>query len=660
MFLANLTLAEFLVLFTAISATVTLLYLLDRARRRLTVATLRFWTKAEKLTESRRRRRIRQPLSLLLQILSIMLLLLAAAQLRWGAADVTSRDHVLIVDTSAWMMARSEQGTLMDEARSLALGYLRALPSGDRVMLVRADALAIPVTAFESNRKLVEQAILDSQPGFAALHLDEALRFARRIRTLNARRPGEIVFVGAGRYAETDAASSLPAVENLRVLRVKTAVENAGLRKVGLRHSESEADLWEVYVSVRNYGDEPRSVDLAMQFNGSPAGSRRLRLSPASDGEATFPLRTRAAGLLEVRLFTDDGFPDDDQAVLEIPARRSIEVAVYSEQPDLLRPVLEANPFIAAVYRRPSEYRDQQQPRIAILDRFRPPVPPTCDVIWIEPPAGASPVPVRAVVKDVALGSWRSDHPIASGLRTQDLRLTSAQVFETESGYDAVAEVAEGAVMVARAGTSSAPNKSVVLGFHPMRSAMRYELAAPLLFANIIRWMEPGIFRSWELNAGSVGAVELALEPGLEASDIQIVTEDGNPVPATFQDNTVRFFSGTPGVVRVIAGDRETVYSLTLPEVAEAVWEVPEGARQGVPAAMSSGASSRDLWWWLAILGGLGLLVEWLWFGRFRKWDRAPGAFAGMMAWRWRFRRQQPVVSRLDSSPPTGPARRAS
>ena len=44
----------------------------------------------------------------------------------------------------------------MDVARERARAYLRALPARDRVMLVRADALATPATAFEPDRSKVE------------------------------------------------------------------------------------------------------------------------------------------------------------------------------------------------------------------------------------------------------------------------------------------------------------------------------------------------------------------------------------------------------------------------------------------------------------------------------------------------------------------------
>ena len=74
MHLLNLTLAQFLAAFGALSAMTLALYLLDRSRRRQIVSTLRFWISAEQPTVVARRRRIQQPFSLLLQLASIALL----------------------------------------------------------------------------------------------------------------------------------------------------------------------------------------------------------------------------------------------------------------------------------------------------------------------------------------------------------------------------------------------------------------------------------------------------------------------------------------------------------------------------------------------------------------------------------------------------------
>lgn len=612
MFLLNLSLMEFLAVFGAISAGVVTLYLLDRSRRRQVVATLRFWTASEKPSRLKHRRRIQQPLSLALQLLSILLLLLALAQLRLGSREAMSRDHVLILDTSAWMNARSGRGTLMDEARSAALSYLRSLPGSDRVMVVRANSLVTPATGFETDRRAAESAIRSSHPGSSALNLELALEFARQARRLNGERAGEVVVAGAARIAPGDAPDALGLP--LRILRAGGEIENCGLRKIGLRRSEKDPDLWEIFVSVRNYGTRERSVPAMLLFGGAPAGSRLLRLKPGADQEATFHYRTRAAGWLDVRLMSNDSIPEDDRAELELPARPTLRVAVYTPQPDLLRPVLAASPLVEAQFYDPAAYSPGVKADIVILDRCRPGAAPAVETIWIQPPAGASPVPVRSVLKDVPLRQWHSGHALGNGLHTKDLRLEEAQIYAPQAGDIVVAEAEGGPVILARPGK---PNV-VALGFHPVRSAMRYELATPLLFANILRWMAPQIFRRWELNAGTVGAVYAPLPPEVVPGEVRVVSDDGKPVPFTLNSGGVRFFAGTPSTIRLRAGPREAVYSLTLPELAESRWEPPASARKGVPAAMPWRPASRDIWPWLAILGAAGLLLEWILFGRSR------------------------------------------
>ena len=617
MFLLNLSLLQFATLFGAVSAISVALYLLDRSRRKQVVSTLRFWVAAEQPAVAARRRRIQQPWSLVLQLASMLLLLLAIAQLRFGAIEQAGRDHVIVLDSSAWMAARSGNRTLMDAARQTARQYLRALPARDRVMLVRADALATPATAFESDRNKVEAAIQSTQPGSTALNLDQAFDFARHIQAQSGRRAGEIAFVGTGCTAERDPGAAAPP-RNLRVLLVPDAVENAGLRKIGMRRSAADPDLWEIYVSAHNYGPRARQAVLSLDF-GPPsagrmaAGSRTLVLPPGGDAEASFEYRTAAAGILGVRMTPHDAFNADDQAELELPAQPRLSVTVYSNEPDLLKPALSASPRVSAAYRKPEEYRPND-PGLVILDRFIPPQRPAADSIWIDPPALGSPIPVRQTVEQVPFARWDAGHPAAAGLRARDFKLDHASVFETAPGDGRIGEVDAGPVIVARSGKP----KIVVFGFHPALSALRYELATPLLFANLLRWVSPEIFRRWEVAGGSVGAVRLVLDDDTAAKDVTVTAEDGSAVPFTLRDRTLDFFSGAPGSVRVLTGDREYMYSLTLPQLWDTRWTPPADVRRGIPRFAPSLAPAADWWPWLALLGGAGLLAEWLLFGRFR------------------------------------------
>lgn len=614
MFFFNLSLGEFLALFAIAGGIVTALYLLDRSRRKLAVPTLRFWNEAKRPVESTSRRRIRQWPSLLLQLLSIALLLAALSQLRLGTRENSSADHVLILDTSSWMAARSGNTRLLDQARASALDYVRAVPAVDRIMVVYADALTTPATAFETDRRKIIAAIRGAVPGDAALDLGQAFEFARRLQARSARRPGEIVFAGSARTAALDDGIVPP--PNLRLLEVKAVPENIGLRKIGLRHSDTEAGLWQIYVSLKNYGRQDSDADLSINFAGAPVGSRRLKLKAGGEVESAFSYRTRVAGPLvtEVRAARDT-FAPDNTATLELPALPEVAVTVCSPQPQQWKALIESHPSIKVSYKLAAQCLAPVKEGIVILDRFTPAWKPESHAIYIEPAGAASPIPVRAPGANVTLDRWDAGHPIGEGLRTRGLLLASTQIFAPAAGDRVVAESSAGPVAVARDGQ----RKLVALGFHPMQTAMRYELATPLLFANILRWMAPDNFRGWEIFAGTVGTVTVPLVSEAEGASARVISSDSRMLPFTVQGRSLRFFSGRPGTVRVITGSREQVHSLTLPSVADGVWDAPQTVRRGVPRAVTQSASSRDIWYWLALLGGLGLLAEWLLFAPLRR-----------------------------------------
>jgi hypothetical protein len=344
------------------------------------------------------------------------------------------------------------------------------------------------------------------------------------------------------------------------------------------------------------------------------AGADALTLEPGTEHEAFFEYKTAAAGVLGVTLTPHDAFPADDHAELEMPAQPTLTVVVYSQQPDLLKPALAATPRLNAIYRKPEEYRPDDH-GLLIFDRFVPPQRPAADSIWIDPPAQGSPVPVRTRVEQAQFSKWDSEHPAAAGLHTRDFKLEHASVFEAGAGDGRVGEVEAGPVIVTRPGTP----KVAVIGFHPALSAMKYELATPLLFANLLRWMAPEIFRRSEISGTSVGSVKLVMDKSAATPDVKVTGEDGSAVPFTLREKTLNFFSGVPGGVKVVAGDREYLYSLTLPELGDSKWTPPADVHTGIPRFAQVLDTSRDLWPWLALLGTAGLLAEWLMYGRFRR-----------------------------------------
>ena len=616
----NLGLGQFLAAFGAIAAVSVALYLLDRTRRRLIVSTLRFWVEPGKSAPVTRRNRIQQPLSLLLQLIGMLLLLLAIAEFQFGGRQGARRDHVLVLDTSAWMGAllprapNRNDATLMDLARANALGWLRAVPTADRVLVVRADALATPATSWETDRRNVARAILESQPGATALNLSQSLQFASQLQHGSGSVAGEIVYVGPGRISTHEANNiSLPNMPAFRVLAIDDNIENSGLRSVNARRSATDTGAWDVLVRARNYGRRAKSVNITLNFANVPQGSRPLELPPGEEREATFTVRTRAAGIVEARLYPADAFGADNYAALELPELRSLNVLVYSNHPDEIGPALSSDPRVVAVTHPTAQYNPQQKAALVILRNFQPPVMPPGDVLLINPPVDRSPVPIKQRTNMLSGLQWTPDQPLTLGLRARDVRIELASIFEPAAGDVRLAEVERGPIMVSR---TSADGKSrlVVLGFDPFDGATRYELATPLLLANVMRWAAPDVFRDVDVGTQSAGAVSM---PFAGKGGVQVLTDTGVNLPFNVRDKSVEFFAGEASRVRVISGSSERVYSLTLPEMGDVKWTPPSTARHGIPAWSDTLRRNRDWWPWLAALGALVLIAEWISYGRF-------------------------------------------
>ncbi len=611
MFFLNLTAGEFFALLGALGGLVTALYLLDRAKRKKIVSTLRFWTSAVAAEEKQTRKRMRDPWSLILQLVSLCLLLLAIAQLQWGTRESKGRDHVLLLDTSAWSAEVQGNTVLLDREKQLALAYVARLPVRDRVMLVLADALTTPVTPFTADRAQLSAALREARPGFSSLNIEQALSYARQAQDWSGAQPGEIVYIGPKEIGSE--ASSVRSLSNLRLLAVPLNRENAGILRMAVKRSEGAAGEWQASITVKNYGLERRTVRLNTRFGATVFAPRALTLGPHQETAVEYVFVTNSAGRLLAHLDPPDVLSIDNSAALALPRNGLLRVAVYTSRAEALRPLLAANPRLSAIFYTPSQYQPNPPADVMLLDGVSTKQPPAIASLWIQPARDASPLPVKSSAENALITNWNTATPLGNGLHGKETHLPVAEVFHVFDGDVVVGSIADGPLVVARPATSVHP-KIAVIGFDPLQGEMKFEVTTPLLFANLFDWLTPQPLRALELSAARVGAATVTLDPNEHADQIRVNTQDGRAVPFTLHDQTLQLFTAQPDIMRIGSADRERVLSLTLPDVADHDWQ-PPASLAGLPAASHWISNSITLWQWLAVLGGIGLLAEWLLFG---------------------------------------------
>jgi hypothetical protein len=622
MFFLNLTAGEFFTLLGALGGFVTALYLLDRTKRKKVVSTLRFWTAALTAEERQSRKRMREPWSLVLQLLSLLLLLLAIAQLQWGTRERRGRDHVLLLDTSSWTAERAETaGTLLDREKNVAERYVATLAAEDRALLVRVDGLATPIGSFTSDRMQLLEEIRASTSGYSALNMDQALSVGRQAQSWSGGQPGEIVYIGPELIADADGAP--PKLPNLRIIPVEANRENCGIRRIGVKRNEQDANSWQATVVLKNYGSNRRTLRLKTQFAGTRFAPRVLMLAGGEERSAEYNFVTNTAGRLIAEIEPGDALASDDRAEVELPRNGLLNVGVFTKRPEILAPLLEANHRLNVKFFGPGT-GNAGPADVLVLDGVAPKQQSKIAALWIDPPKEQSPLPVKSVIADAVVKTWHSETALGTGLRAKEAHVPAAEVFETFDSDIAVASVAEGPIVVARPATENRA-KLAVIGFDPLDRELKFEVTTPLLFANLLRWLAPEAFRTLDITAGRVGGATVTLDPSEHAERIHVSDQRRLVVPFTVRDQSLQLFASRPSIVRVVSDDRERILSLTLPDVAEFRWKPPVQTAQGFPPAGRFAAASVELWGWLAVLGGIGLFVEWMLFGRRRvlKWRSA-------------------------------------
>jgi hypothetical protein len=592
-------LTELLGLMAVAGGLTTLLYLLDRARRKQRVSTLRFYQPAASQPITQARRTIREPLSLLLQMLAILSLLLAMARLYTGSLAGVGRDHVLLLDVSAIAAAKSQTFT------GSALAWLDRLPAADRVMLALAAETTRPITGFESSRDVIRQALRNARYGATGFHAGDAMAFATRAMR-GARNQGEVVYAGPALTSDAATADA----SGLRMLNTTSSFENVAIVGISVRPA-AVGGAQQVLLRIRNNTARSRSLPVALQFGGAPLASRPLTVAAGGEAQLEAALNSSAAGVLDARVFIDDDFAGDDRAQLEIPARRRLRIGLRSADPARLRALLETSPSIEVV-------SSEAQADVVVLEGGFAAPPENTAALWIDPRSEQL-FPGMQSVANTRVERWAGDSVLTAGLASQDARLPRASTFRTMGSDIPLATAKEGVVAYARSGA----RRMVVLGFHPLRDAMEQQLAGPLLLLNSLAWLRPDIsLQGSEVMALAPGAVELPLQAKEE--NISVVEEDGRQLPATLQDGRLRFHTSRKGIVQVRNSNQEVAaLSFTLPATNVAAWK-PTKARRGLPPAAGLLPEGTEWWPWLAALAAILIMLDWFFYGTRRRELAAP------------------------------------
>ena len=508
----------------------------------------------------------------------------------------------------------------MAEAKALALQYLNRVPGGDRILLIEADGAPTVTVPFTQDRQRLRDAILAAEPGWTSLDLLAGFDLAEGTLRLavdaasgspaSIAGAGEAVYVGPGRASgQPSGQGALPAV---RFLETHKPSDTLGLLSLRAAADPTEPGAWNVGLVARNYSDSALTARIDFLFDGQQLGHRSLAIAPASDSEMQFTLRTRRPGRLTARAEEADAFSANNEATIRIPEVRRTPLQVIGGSRDAFEALLSSGAHIEPSFVDSSDELDEGAIHVwahgGVAGRSR-------RAIYLSPPGTDAPFDEAGSVRDRAIAGWSASHPLARGVRDPDITPAHTRVFDARSGDHIIAGTSGGPAILAR----EADNRRLVaFGFDLTEESVRNRLAAPLLFANAVAWLDPGAFRTESIEARPPGAIEIEA-PNASREEIAVQMENGAAVPWVLDGESIRFFAGRTGTYRVATADRDVTLFLNQPEFPAAAWDPPDAVLRGLPPAVPVGRQPLRPWPWLAALAALILLYDWMRFGRGRR-----------------------------------------
>jgi Ca-activated chloride channel homolog len=602
--------AEVAVVWAGLAAAALWLYLHHRRPQHRKVSTLRFWASVQPISQPRRRR-LREPWAFVAQILFLLFLVLALANLRWGPA-FEGRSVVMVLDASIWSQAHpAGESSWIERERAEAIRVLDSLPRDDRVLLLRAEPDAPPILPFTTDHPAVRRAILAAQPSSVAADLPKALQMGRA--ALGSARRGVLIYVGPGLIDPNQARSldefraQLESPDNagtqpqflMRLVGDMSSIQNRGITRLSLRRDAAQPDRWRLLTQLKNYGGQKADVQLSFSVNGQPIGQRKVSVAAQALATVEDEFTRDKGGMLQAEISPADALQADDRATVSIPTFRTVRVAVFANgaspfAADLLG-VLSSNPYVQTQIL-PPELSANVSPDVAIYQGSEVSAQPAFNSIWfLSRTAVAGSRPVRVT-------GWNPQHPVTRWVRTHDVSVRNPVALKAQPG-DVVLASMEGdppaPLIIAR---EQDGHRILIVGFNPHDSNFPLESAFPLLMAGSVEWMTHSV----DEVADSLSAGEIDL-PGPAT---KIVAPSGKEVPFARKGAEIHLLALETGIYRVVGPSGETSLAVNPPALPSQPLQ-PTAAETADVEGEPLPPAVWNMWRWLVLAAMVALWLEW-------------------------------------------------
>jgi hypothetical protein len=596
------------------------LYILKLRRRQVAVPFSPIWQRVLRDKEaSQLFSRLRNLLSLLLQLVLLSAIVLALGDPRAAAGVREGRSLVVLVDTSASMQATDEAPTRLEKAKAKVMDLVQGLGTADRMLVAKMDARTVPVTTMTSDQAELSEGLGRLQPTETRADLARGVTLA--LDALRGAQNPEIVVVSDGGLDADAAARALSsAAVPVRYLPVGKRGKNVAITGFSVRRYPLDASRYEVMLEVTNTNEVAEAVELTLVGDGSVIDVSRLSLGPNEVLPRFYTDLGGASRTLEARIRLASGqrddLPADDRAYALMPERRRARVLVVTKGNTYLDAALLLDEYLDVTTIPESSYPLEARFDVTIFDGVAPGPQTSSGALYLNSPSGG-PLKLGREIKDFGFDTWDKKSEIIRWMALENVQVARGHAFVPEKEDHVIGASALGPILVSgrREGL-----QFVALGFDPRDSDLVMRVAWPLFVLNVIHsFVEDDTSYLGSLQTGNVWRI-----PAPSEASVAWVKDPGGALhEVAVKEGRAVFFGERSGIYEIHAGTRDAppaFFAGNLSDQAESRIEPAKELTLGDKRASAVEGFQigfrREIWVYLVIGAVLLSILEWFLYHR--------------------------------------------
>jgi hypothetical protein len=604
----------------ALSIPILLLWMLKLRRRDVTVSSTMLWSKLLRDREANAPwQRLRRNLLLFLQLAILAALVLALARPSIPVPAVASGAVVVLLDASASMNATDVEPSRFAVAQRAAEEMVRGL-SGDGIMTVIAVGSQPQVLAAATNDKAVlrqaiaaaqpEQSPADWVPAFALAAgatsgLTESTIVIISDGNLSADLPplpGEVHYLPIGRETGIGREAGAGGTENLAITALAAREGIAGP---------------ELFINIANTSPPAQGASqslVSVYLDGVLYESHRIDVPAGEALPLTITGLPAGVSIIEARLAVEDALALDNTAWAVVRPGGERRALLVSPGNLFLERAIASLPEVNAFRTGPDGVLPAEPYDLTILDGAFPPDLPDGPLLIVNPPPGNPLLAVSGTFSNTQLSrvfhSELLDHVDFS-----QVQILEAQRVQVPPWANVLIAADGGPLLLVG---EPGGRRVAVLTFDLHKSDLPLLIAFPVLMANLVDWLTPGL--PFDAGDGLHPGEPLTLYPG-DAEVVRVLRPDESAwtvdVEAQLSGVSQLVFAGTEqlGLFRVeLDGDPAGQFAVNLFNPAESALTRQETIFVGRAEVAPTGEQELgqwEFWPWLAATALLILLIEW-------------------------------------------------